>query len=178
MLMPRITFKNTILFTLALVGCSCANHPVKDSKPVLNDSIRGLTIQLGPSFINFSTIDINRTMNKMSFTVFEQQEMKYTHVTPFTIRLDSFEAGTGIQSFYDTVFTSSIKQKPDQLMFVDGIDITSFFYRGSKTDTVYSGNSFSKKLSDNLVGQINFISNRTTDTTLKAYLVELKEYFN
>jgi len=169
-------YSKLMVLGVALIFYACQDHNtnVSTEKKSKKDSLSEVYIRLYPSFINFSTIKIDRIANVVTFTVDSLPKYK---IAPFTTSLSKYESLTDIKAFYDTTFTKLIKRDTLHRGFLDGIGITTFLVTGDKIDTIQSGNDFPKILSNNLVKQITYISDSTKDKALKDYLKELKSYF-
>ena len=175
-----MTIRQCLLFLLiAITSFSCKNRSGQTSlsKTPKDDSVGEVYIRLYPSFINCSTIRVDRLEHVISFSIDSLPEKKYRTQHPFLTSLDNYEKLTQIESFYDTAFINLIRSKPTDMPFNDGISIITFLVKGDKIDTIPSGNNFPKALADNLNTQLQVLLDSAKDNITKKYLVDLKEYF-
>lgn len=166
-----------ITLILSAFGISCSFDKKQSPANNNNQDIKTLQIQLYPAFNNSSYISIDKEGKTIRFTVDTIKKFRGAMPVDYTSNLDIFEKSTLIDSFYSSSFLDSIKFKPENRGWTDGLSIVTIINRQNQSDTIQSGNHYPNILSHNIISQINFISNNTKDTLLKTYIEDLKTYF-
>lgn len=168
-------FSIATLILLAF-GISCSFDKNQNVVNKNNQDIQTLQIQLYPAFNNSSFISIDKKGKTISFKVDTTKKFREAMPAEYTNNLDNFEKNTLIDSFYSSGFLDSIKFRPENRGWTDGLSIVTIVKRQNHSDTIHSGNHYPNILSKNITSQINYILNNTKDTLLKTYIEDLKTY--
>ncbi|RYZ18881.1 MAG: hypothetical protein EOO10_25130 [Chitinophagaceae bacterium] len=95
---------------------------------------------------------------------------------PFSFDLSKMEAKTSISRFFDETFLQSLKRDEKRLPNYDGMSLWIFYSDGKDKDSVNLGNDYPQRVDSIIQEQLNYISEKTNDTAMKAYIKQIKEY--
>ncbi len=166
-----------ITLILSAFGIGCSRDKQRSETNNNSQDIKTLQIQLYPAFNNSSFLTIDKEAKTIRFKVDTTKKFRGAMCTEYASNLDSFEKNTLIDSFYSPSFLDSIKFRPKNRGWTDGLSIVTIINRQNESDTVQSGNHYPNILSQNIISQISYISKHTNDTLLKTYVEDLKTYF-
>jgi hypothetical protein len=165
---------------IILVSCSDkANQAAIESQMKggsVADSITEVKILYYPSFTNSATLSLNRITDTGVFIVDTMVKFSYGEADTIRFSIRDMESKTDLNKFWTSSFIYSLRQDSSMRGWFDGMPCKVHFKNKGKSDSVYLGNVYPKRVKIILTEQINYLAGRSTNKATKIYLESIRRY--